>query len=218
MLLSPTDSSSPRVHHLHPESLSMLALSVFPIHLPQITRGPFRRLSVIPLSRHSSPPAPPALPALPPQRYHGRTGKTATPLLHISQILQNDSTQLRLFPLQNEQSSYSISNPSIDAARLDPRNGPSSPPYLHSPLPTPHSPLPTLHAPLKSQKINLGGGLPNPSTFPFAAMTVTLKDSTTLTVSESEMQRALQYSSTTGLPDLLSWIRQLQTSVHSPST
>lgn len=63
-------------------------------------------------------------------------------------------------------------------------------------------------------KVSLGGGNPHPSTFPFAGMTLRLKDGACLEVSEGDMARALQYSATAGLPDLVAWLKELQRTSH----
>lgn len=47
-------------------------------------------------------------------------------------------------------------------------------------------------------------------------MQIQLKDSSHLTISEKQMQKALQYSSTSGLEELVQWFRKLQTQVHRP--
>ena len=45
-------------------------------------------------------------------------------------------------------------------------------------------------------KISLGGGMPNPTMFPFDSMTVKLKDGTVLDIPSEEMAKGLQYSGT----------------------
>ena len=64
--------------------------------------------------------------------------------------------------------------------------------------------------------ISLGGGNPHPSTFPFAEMTLQLKNNTTIHISEQEMTAALQYSPTNGLSSFVNWLKELQIQVHSP--
>lgn len=49
---------------------------------------------------------------------------------------------------------------------------------------------------LFDHEISLGGGNPDPSTFPIDKMQFSLKDGTVLQVSSTEMQQALQYSPT----------------------
>lgn len=65
--------------------------------------------------------------------------------------------------------------------------------------------------------ISLGGGLPHPSTFPILDMKFTLTNGEIVTIPENEMRRALQYSNTNGLPDLIEWLKQLQIEEHKPS-
>ena len=50
--------------------------------------------------------------------------------------------------------------------------------------------------------ISLGGGMPNPATFPFSRITAELADGTTLELAGSGLEQALQYSPTPGLPPL----------------
>ncbi|XP_063776703.1 kynurenine/alpha-aminoadipate aminotransferase, mitochondrial isoform X2 [Pseudophryne corroboree] len=66
--------------------------------------------------------------------------------------------------------------------------------------------------------ISLAGGVPNPETFPFKSATVTLNDSTSIEIGGSLMKKALQYSSTPGVPELISWLKELQKSLHNPPT
>eukprot|EP00761_Pharyngomonas_kirbyi_P014099 gb/GECH01014129.1/.p1 GENE.gb/GECH01014129.1/~~gb/GECH01014129.1/.p1 ORF type:complete len:435 (+),score=116.56 gb/GECH01014129.1/:1-1305(+) len=64
--------------------------------------------------------------------------------------------------------------------------------------------------------ISLGGGLPNPSTFPFQSLEFTLKDGTKISLSDEEIKAALQYCPTSGLPSFLSWVKEHQKTIHSP--
>jgi kynurenine/2-aminoadipate aminotransferase len=41
--------------------------------------------------------------------------------------------------------------------------------------------------------ISLGGGLPNPSTFPFQSLSITLSDGSTLPLDGAALKEALQY-------------------------
>jgi hypothetical protein len=50
--------------------------------------------------------------------------------------------------------------------------------------------------------ISLGGGLPDSSTFPFASMSIGLKDGGSIDLSEADLAVALQYSATDGIPKL----------------
>ncbi|KYQ91478.1 hypothetical protein DLAC_08445 [Tieghemostelium lacteum] len=62
--------------------------------------------------------------------------------------------------------------------------------------------------------ISLGGGLPNPSTFPFKSIKVELKDSSSLTIEGQDLELALQYLPTYGLPKLSLWLKELQKVKH----
>lgn len=64
--------------------------------------------------------------------------------------------------------------------------------------------------------ISLGGGNPHPSTFPFASMSFKLKTGEVIEVSEEDTARALQYSATNGLPELVAWLKNLQLTEHRP--
>ncbi|KAI9209309.1 pyridoxal phosphate-dependent transferase [Polychytrium aggregatum] len=64
--------------------------------------------------------------------------------------------------------------------------------------------------------ISLGGGNPNPTTFPFSKMSVTLRGGEVIDISEADVQVALQYSATNGLPNLVQWLRDLQLLEHRP--
>ncbi|XP_043369314.1 kynurenine/alpha-aminoadipate aminotransferase, mitochondrial-like isoform X4 [Dermochelys coriacea] len=66
--------------------------------------------------------------------------------------------------------------------------------------------------------ISLAGGVPNPNTFPFKMATITTRDGTTVDIGEDLMKRALQYSPSAGIPELLSWLKDLQKSLHNPPT
>ncbi|XP_019390246.1 PREDICTED: kynurenine/alpha-aminoadipate aminotransferase, mitochondrial-like isoform X2 [Crocodylus porosus] len=66
--------------------------------------------------------------------------------------------------------------------------------------------------------ISLAGGNPNPNTFPFKAAKFTTKDDTNIELEENLMKKALQYSASTGIAELLSWLKDLQKSLHSPPT
>nr|XP_056711385.1 kynurenine/alpha-aminoadipate aminotransferase, mitochondrial-like isoform X2 [Euleptes europaea] len=66
--------------------------------------------------------------------------------------------------------------------------------------------------------ISLAGGAPNPNTFPFKAASIIVEDGTTVEIGEESMKRALQYSGTAGIPELLLWLKDLQKSLHNPPT
>eukprot|EP00937_MAST-01D_sp_MAST-1D-sp2_P006379 g6379.t1 len=64
--------------------------------------------------------------------------------------------------------------------------------------------------------ISLGGGLPHPDTFPFGRMSVRLADGTKMRIDEGEMQAALQYSPTAGLPGLVAQLKAIVAREHAP--
>uniref|UniRef100_G3Q5Q9 Aminoadipate aminotransferase n=1 Tax=Gasterosteus aculeatus aculeatus TaxID=481459 RepID=G3Q5Q9_GASAC len=64
--------------------------------------------------------------------------------------------------------------------------------------------------------ISLAGGAPNPDTFPFRSASIEVKNGPTLTFDEATMKRALQYSASNGIPELLTWMKSLQKDLHKP--
>lgn len=66
--------------------------------------------------------------------------------------------------------------------------------------------------------ISLAGGAPNPNTFPFLSASIKVKNGQTVTFDEAAMKRALQYSASNGLPELLTWMKNLQKKLHNPPT
>uniref|UniRef100_A0A6Q2YSC3 Kynurenine/alpha-aminoadipate aminotransferase, mitochondrial n=1 Tax=Esox lucius TaxID=8010 RepID=A0A6Q2YSC3_ESOLU len=66
--------------------------------------------------------------------------------------------------------------------------------------------------------ISLAGGAPNPNTFPFQSCSIQVKNGDTLMFDETMMKRALQYSASSGIPELLSWMKTLQKDLHNPPT
>ncbi|KAM9718347.1 kynurenine/alpha-aminoadipate aminotransferase, mitochondrial isoform 2-T2 [Menidia menidia] len=64
--------------------------------------------------------------------------------------------------------------------------------------------------------ISLAGGAPNPDTFPFQSASVQVKGGRTVTFDEAAMKRALQYSASNGVPELLRWMKDLQRELHRP--
>ncbi|XP_040821923.1 kynurenine/alpha-aminoadipate aminotransferase, mitochondrial isoform X2 [Ochotona curzoniae] len=66
--------------------------------------------------------------------------------------------------------------------------------------------------------ISLAPGYPNPSVFPFKSAVITAEDGITIRFEEETMNRALQYSQSAGIPELLSWLKQLQVKLHNPPT
>ncbi|XP_020495971.2 kynurenine/alpha-aminoadipate aminotransferase, mitochondrial [Labrus bergylta] len=66
--------------------------------------------------------------------------------------------------------------------------------------------------------ISLAGGAPNPNTFPFLSASIKVKHGETVTFDEAAMKRALQYSASNGIPELLTWMKNLQKNLHNPPT
>ncbi|KAI9265315.1 pyridoxal phosphate-dependent transferase [Helicostylum pulchrum] len=64
--------------------------------------------------------------------------------------------------------------------------------------------------------ISLGAGQPNPATFPFAGMTVTLKTGEKIEIDSELFNRALSYDLTGGEPLLNEWLCELQRVEHKP--
>ncbi|XP_037990469.1 kynurenine/alpha-aminoadipate aminotransferase, mitochondrial isoform X1 [Motacilla alba alba] len=66
--------------------------------------------------------------------------------------------------------------------------------------------------------ISLAGGAPNPNVFPFKRATVDIGHGTPIEIGEDLMKRALQYSASAGIPELLSWLKDFQRNLHDPPT
>ncbi|XP_072371854.1 kynurenine/alpha-aminoadipate aminotransferase, mitochondrial isoform X1 [Scyliorhinus torazame] len=66
--------------------------------------------------------------------------------------------------------------------------------------------------------ISLASGMPNPDMFPFEMASFTIKDGLKITFGPDTMKRALQYSATPGVPELISWMKDLQKRIHNPPT
>ncbi|KAG7461963.1 hypothetical protein MATL_G00196690 [Megalops atlanticus] len=66
--------------------------------------------------------------------------------------------------------------------------------------------------------ISLAGGAPNPNTFPFHSATIKVKNAGNIVFDETTMKRALQYSGSYGIPELISWMKDLQRNLHNPPT
>ncbi|XP_075866834.1 kynurenine/alpha-aminoadipate aminotransferase, mitochondrial isoform X1 [Microcebus murinus] len=66
--------------------------------------------------------------------------------------------------------------------------------------------------------ISLAAGSPNPNLFPFKTAAITVEGGKTIQFGEEMMKRALQYSPSAGIPELLSWLKQLQVKLHNPPT
>uniref|UniRef100_A0A8B9G7H9 Aminoadipate aminotransferase n=1 Tax=Amazona collaria TaxID=241587 RepID=A0A8B9G7H9_9PSIT len=66
--------------------------------------------------------------------------------------------------------------------------------------------------------ISLAGGAPNPDLFPFKKATLAIGYGSTIEIGEELMKRALQYSASAGVPELLSWLKNFQRNLHNPPT
>uniref|UniRef100_A0A8C3KUP3 Aminoadipate aminotransferase n=1 Tax=Chrysolophus pictus TaxID=9089 RepID=A0A8C3KUP3_CHRPC len=66
--------------------------------------------------------------------------------------------------------------------------------------------------------ISLAGGTPNPAVFPFKKATIATGHGNAVEIGEDLMKRALQYSASAGIPELLSWLKNFQRNLHNPPT
>ncbi|XP_058250847.1 kynurenine/alpha-aminoadipate aminotransferase, mitochondrial [Hemibagrus wyckioides] len=66
--------------------------------------------------------------------------------------------------------------------------------------------------------ISLAGGAPNPNTFPFLSATIQMKNGEAVLFDQTMMKKALQYSASPGIPELVSWMKELQKKLHNPPT
>ncbi|KAM9579479.1 kynurenine/alpha-aminoadipate aminotransferase, mitochondrial isoform 2-T2 [Guaruba guarouba] len=66
--------------------------------------------------------------------------------------------------------------------------------------------------------ISLAGGAPNPDLFPFKKATVATGHGSAIEIGEELMKRALQYSASAGVPELVSWLKNFQRNLHNPPT
>eukprot|EP01121_Diplochlamys_sp_Union-15-3_P000997 TRINITY_DN1083_c0_g1_i1.p1 TRINITY_DN1083_c0_g1~~TRINITY_DN1083_c0_g1_i1.p1 ORF type:complete len:420 (+),score=51.15 TRINITY_DN1083_c0_g1_i1:86-1345(+) len=64
--------------------------------------------------------------------------------------------------------------------------------------------------------INLGNGQPNPHMIPFASLNFSLTSGEVITLPPAELSYAMQYSISSGHPELLSAIKKIQTKYHNP--
>ncbi|XP_041042944.1 kynurenine/alpha-aminoadipate aminotransferase, mitochondrial isoform X1 [Carcharodon carcharias] len=64
--------------------------------------------------------------------------------------------------------------------------------------------------------ISLATGMPNPNMFPFETADFTIKGGLKISFSRDTMNRALQYSASNGIPELISWLKDLQKRIHNP--
>ncbi|XP_060578972.1 kynurenine/alpha-aminoadipate aminotransferase, mitochondrial-like [Ruditapes philippinarum] len=81
------------------------------------------------------------------------------------------------------------------------------------------SPIRVLTAILQQSKpsmISMAGGMPNVGTFPIESATFKLSDGTKLEMDHELMKKALQYTQTPGVPELVQWVKGLQERVHKP--
>jgi hypothetical protein len=76
-----------------------------------------------------------------------------------------------------------------------------------------HSMMPLMKLP---GMISLAGGLPNPAMFPFKQIGFGLADGTRIELSPAELNDALQYCPTPGLPQAVQLIAELQQREHNP--
>ncbi|KAI9480238.1 pyridoxal phosphate-dependent transferase [Zychaea mexicana] len=68
----------------------------------------------------------------------------------------------------------------------------------------------------KKDMISLAAGMPNPETFPYASMSVTLKSGEIITFDDDLFRRSLSYDYTSGMPQFNQWLRELQIREHAP--
>ncbi|KAK7088516.1 kynurenine/alpha-aminoadipate aminotransferase, mitochondrial-like [Littorina saxatilis] len=66
--------------------------------------------------------------------------------------------------------------------------------------------------------ISMAGGMPNADLFPIHEASLTLRDGSVLRIPPEQMKKALQYSATPGLPELVQWMKTLQKQMHNPPT
>uniref|UniRef100_UPI00358EF8C8 kynurenine/alpha-aminoadipate aminotransferase, mitochondrial n=1 Tax=Myxine glutinosa TaxID=7769 RepID=UPI00358EF8C8 len=66
--------------------------------------------------------------------------------------------------------------------------------------------------------VSFAGGCPNPDMFPFASVTVALKDGRNLKIDGDLLKKSLQYGSSEGLPELINWLKVMQKTLHNPPT
>lgn len=62
--------------------------------------------------------------------------------------------------------------------------------------------------------ISLGGGYPNPSTFPFKSIQVESTDGNKFTLDGKDLSKALQYTESSGIADLRSWLSRIHKKYH----
>ncbi|KAG0321982.1 hypothetical protein BGZ99_003566 [Dissophora globulifera] len=64
--------------------------------------------------------------------------------------------------------------------------------------------------------ISLGAGAPNPGLFPFEGINITLKTGESLQVDSTVLEESLTYGPSDGIPQLNSWLKELQRLQHAP--
>ncbi|KAF9429111.1 hypothetical protein BGZ76_001798 [Entomortierella beljakovae] len=64
--------------------------------------------------------------------------------------------------------------------------------------------------------ISLGAGAPNPDLFPFEGISISLKTGETLKIDQKVLGESLSYGPSDGIPQLNSWLHELQKIQHSP--
>jgi kynurenine/2-aminoadipate aminotransferase len=64
--------------------------------------------------------------------------------------------------------------------------------------------------------ISLGTGTPNPLCFPYESVTIKTKDGRTFTLKDQELNTALGYTDSHGLPCLIDWLTEFQKLIHDP--
>lgn len=66
------------------------------------------------------------------------------------------------------------------------------------------------------EMIPLSGGFPNPELFPFSKAHFETTDGQSILLEGKSIRRSLQYLPTQGLPELVAWLKTLQSHVHNP--
>ncbi|CAO3597940.1 unnamed protein product [Absidia cylindrospora] len=68
----------------------------------------------------------------------------------------------------------------------------------------------------RKEMISLGAGAPNPETFPYESMQLTLKTGETINVDAAHFEKCLSYDLTSGFSPLNLWLNGLQKTEHKP--
>ncbi|GAM26720.1 hypothetical protein SAMD00019534_098950 [Acytostelium subglobosum LB1] len=77
------------------------------------------------------------------------------------------------------------------------------------------SPIRELMKIMSPDMISLGGGLPNPATFPFKNISFELKTGESLSITGTDLQVALQYSQSYGIESFTKWLKEFQQNTHN---